>query len=124
MGDCFQLMSNQMGISYQPGDWAWSLEHHKFCWIVNVQALWGKTVCRVWLPGKDTVVRLSSTCLRPVQEARGGTVDEIAYLAAAARKIPENVLQEDPKLLMCVRSGALPNWGGWMKKGVTTDACT
>jgi len=29
-----------------------------------------------------------------------GTVDGIAYLADVARKIPENVLQEDPKLFM------------------------
>lgn len=46
MGDCFQLMSNQLGISYQPGDWAWSLEHHQLCRIVDVQMLWDQTTCR------------------------------------------------------------------------------
>jgi len=35
-----------------------------------------------------------------VHEAGVSTVDGIAYLAAAAHKIRENVLQEDPKLLM------------------------
>lgn len=45
-------------------------------------------------------MRLSAVRLRPVHEASVGTVDGIAYLAAAARKIPEKVLQEDLKLLM------------------------
>lgn len=107
-----------------PNYWYYSPEHGQLCRVIASQTLWGKTVCRVWLPAKDTVVWLPAVRLRLVHEASVGTVDGIAYLAAAARKIPENVLQEDPKLLMCVRSGALPNWGGWMKKGVTTDACT
>lgn len=62
--------------------------------------MWGETTCRIWLPGKDTVVRLPAARLRPVFLAGVGTVDGIAYLADVARKIPENVLQEDPKLFM------------------------
>jgi len=83
-----------------PGSWYYSPEHGELCRVIETQTLWGETVCRVWLPVKDTVVRVPAACLRPVQEASVGTVDGIAYLAAAARKIPENVLQEDPKLLM------------------------
>jgi hypothetical protein len=82
------------------GDWYSSPEHGELCRVIETQTLWGETVCRVWLPGKDTVVRLPAARLRPVQEACVGTVDGIAYLAAAARRIPESVLQEDPKLLM------------------------
>jgi len=75
-------------------------EHAQFCQGIKTQARWGETTCRVSLSGKDTVVRLPAARLRPVHEASVGTVDGIAYLTAAARKIPENVLQEDPKLLM------------------------
>jgi hypothetical protein len=52
--------------------WAYSPEHGHLCQVIEAQTLWCETTCRVWLPGRDSVVR----------------------------KIPENVLQEDPKLLM------------------------
>jgi len=82
------------------GDWYYSPDHGQLCRVIETQALWGETVCRVWLPDKDIVVRLLAMRLRPMHEANVGTVDGIAYFAAMARKIPENVLQEDPKLLM------------------------
>jgi phage terminase large subunit-like protein len=73
------------------GDWIYSPDHRELCRVIEPQTLWGEIVCRVWLPGKDTVVRLPAACLRPVHEATVGTVDGIAYLAIARRKIPENV---------------------------------
>ena len=63
-------------------DWNHSLEHRELCRVIETQTLWGETVCRVWLPGKDTVVRLPATRLQPVHEASVGPVDGIAYLAA------------------------------------------
>jgi len=54
------------------GYWAYSPDHGQLCQVIESQTLWGETTCRVWLPGRDSVVR----------------------------KIPENVLQEDPNLLM------------------------
>jgi len=88
-----------MTLSVENNNWYYSPEHGDR--VIETQTLWGETVCRVWLPGKDTVARLPAARLRPVREASAGTVDRVAYLAAAARRIPENVLQEDPKLLMC-----------------------
>jgi len=73
------------------GEWYFSPDHGEFCRVIETQTLSGVTVCRVCLPGKDTVVRLPATRLRPTGPGVGGAV---------ARKIPENVLQEDPKLLM------------------------
>jgi hypothetical protein len=29
---------------FQPGDWAWSLEHQQICRIVETQDLWGDTL--------------------------------------------------------------------------------
>jgi len=60
---------------FTPDPWAWSPEHGELCRVIETQTLWGETVCRVWLPGKDTVVRVPATRLRPVHEASVGTVD-------------------------------------------------
>ncbi len=74
MGDRSQLMSNQRIISYQLGDWCYSPDHRQLCRVIETQTLWGETVCCVWLPGKDTVVRLPATRLQPVQEESVGNV--------------------------------------------------
>ncbi|WP_148205078.1 helicase-related protein [Candidatus Methylacidiphilum infernorum] len=80
---------------FTPDQWAWSPEHREPCRIIESQTLWGETFCRVWLPGKDTVVRLPAARLRPMHEASVGTVEKIAYLAAAARvadALSQNIL--------------------------------
>jgi len=85
--------------------WYYSPEHGELCRVIETQTLWGETVCRVWLPGKDTVVRLPATRLRPVHEASVGTVDGIAYLAAAARVA--DALTQDV-LLAPIESSVIP----------------
>lgn len=65
--------------------WYYSPERGDLCRVIETQTLWGETVCRVWLPVTDTVVRLPAARLRSVHEAGVGTADRIAYLAAAAR---------------------------------------
>jgi len=87
------------------GAWYYSPEHGELCRVIETQTLWGETVCRVWLPGKDTVVRLPATRLRPVQEASVGPVDGIAYLAAAARVA--DALTQDV-LLAPIESSVIP----------------
>jgi superfamily II DNA or RNA helicase len=89
----------------EPDNWYYSPEHGELCRVIETQALWGETVCRVWLPGKDTVVRLPAARLRPVQEASVGTVDGIAYLAAAARVA--DALTQDV-LLAPIESSVIP----------------
>jgi superfamily II DNA or RNA helicase len=87
------------------GHWYYSPEHGELCRVIETQTLWGETVCRVWLPGKDTVVRLPAARLRPVQEASVGTVDGIAYLTAAARVA--DALTQDV-LLAPIESSVIP----------------
>jgi hypothetical protein len=72
--------------------WYYSPDHGQLCQVIEAQTLWGETTCRVWLPGRDSVVR----------------------------KIPENVLQEDPKLLVCTET-LLPEWGKGEKDRYTRD---
>jgi superfamily II DNA or RNA helicase len=94
-----------MTLSVENDNWYFSPEHGELCRVIETQTLWGETVCRVWLPGKDTVVRLPATRLRPVHEASVGTVDGIAYLAAAARVA--DALTQDV-LLAPIESSVIP----------------
>jgi superfamily II DNA or RNA helicase len=50
-----------------------------------MQTLWGEAICRVWLPEQDSVVRLSASRLKAIEEADLTTPDSVAYVAAAAR---------------------------------------
>jgi len=56
----FTQMQNTEGQSefIRVNQWFYSPEHGELCRVIETQTLWGETVCRVWLPGKDTVVRL------------------------------------------------------------------
>jgi len=92
-------------LLFGKGEWVWSPEHKDFCKVIERQTLWGETICRVWLPSKDAVVRLPAARLRPVQEARVGTVDGIAYLAAAA-KVADALTQD--VLLAPIESSIIP----------------
>jgi len=88
-----------MGL-LMPGEWHYSPEHGELCRVIETQTLWDETICRVWLPCKDTVVRLPATRLRPVHETSVGTVDGIAYLTDIADKVSEMALQKNLKLLL------------------------
>ncbi|MCK4304076.1 MAG: DEAD/DEAH box helicase [Candidatus Eisenbacteria sp.] len=70
---------------FQPGEWAWSLEHQQVCRVVETQDLWGDTLYRVWVPAKDTIVRVRSSQLRPPAESAPRGSAWISYLTAAAR---------------------------------------
>lgn len=67
--------------------WQYSTVHNSACKIIEEQTLWGQTVCRVWLPNQDAVVRVPRSTLRPLiadlqPEIEAG---RIAYVAAAAK---------------------------------------
>ena len=38
------------------GSWQYSTIHNCACQVIEVQTLWGEKTCRVWLPGRDSVV--------------------------------------------------------------------
>jgi superfamily II DNA or RNA helicase len=88
-----------------PGEWAWSTEHREICRIVESLALWGEHVCRVWLPGRDAVVRVRTDRLAPLTDAGLGTPSYIAYVTAAARVA--DALSEDV-LLAPIEASVIP----------------
>ena len=85
--------------------WFYSPDHRELCQVIETQTLWGKTVCRVWLPGRDTIVRVPASRLLPVSEAGVSTEDGIAYLASAARVA--DALTQDV-LLAPIESSVIP----------------
>jgi len=55
-----------------PDQWVWSLEHQQACRIIEAQTLWGETTCRVWLSGRDSVVRIPASRLKSLESGGPG----------------------------------------------------
>ncbi len=71
--------------SIRVNQWFYSYEHQSICQVIETQTLWGQTTCRVWLPGRDSVVRVPASRLASLEDSGTGTADGIAYVASAAR---------------------------------------
>ena len=93
-----------MGFFAQ-GDWYYSPGHGQLCQVIETQALWGETICRVWLPGRDSVVRIPASRLKSLESSGAGSPDDIAYVAAAARVA--DALTQDV-LLAPIESSVIP----------------
>lgn len=67
--------------------WQYSTVHNSACKVIEEQTLWGQTVCRVWLPDQDAVVRVPRSALRPLSTDLRPEIESgrIAYIAAAAK---------------------------------------
>lgn len=87
------------------GDWYYSADHGQICQVIEAQTLWGETTCRVWLPGRDTVVRIPASRLKSLESAGTGSPDDIAYIAAGARVA--DALTQDV-LLAPIESSVIP----------------
>jgi len=85
--------------------WRYSPDHGQICQVIETQTLWGETTCRVWLPGRDSVVRIPACRLRPMDAAGTSLPDNIAYIAAAGRVA--DALTQDV-LLAPIESSVIP----------------
>ncbi|HZV18354.1 MAG TPA: helicase-related protein [Sphingobium sp.] len=86
------------------GAWCWHGRHAAPCLVVDREEIWGETAYRVWLPGKDAVVRARSRDLSPL-DAVQPTVDQILHTAAAAKLLDA---LEDNLLLAPIQSSVVP----------------
>lgn len=68
-------------------NWQYSTVHNSACKVIEEQTLWGQTVCRIWLPNQDAVVRVPRSALRPLSADVQPEIEagRIAYVAAAAK---------------------------------------
>lgn len=81
-------------------------DHRQLCRGIETQTLWGETICRVWLPDQDAIVRIRSDQLKPLDDnyAKIGS-HQINYLAASGRVA--DVLTHDV-LLAPIESSVIP----------------
>lgn len=86
------------------GVWCWHERHAAPCRVVDREEIWGETAYRVWLPGKDAVVRARSRDLSPL-DAVQPTVGQILHTAAAAKLLDA---LEDNLLLAPIQSSVVP----------------
>ncbi len=87
------------------GDWYYSPDHGQLCQVIEAQTLWGETTCRVWLPGRDSVIRTPASRLKPIESAGTNSPESIGYIAAAARVA--DALTQDV-LLAPIESSVIP----------------
>ena len=74
-----------MTLPVENNNWYYSPDHGDLYQVIEAQTLWGETICRVWMPNKNAVVRISASQLKPLSEITIDNKHQIAYLAAAAR---------------------------------------
>lgn len=67
--------------------WQYSNIHDSVCKVIEEQTLWGQSVCCVWLPNQNAVVRVPRSALRPLSTDLQPKIEagRIAYVAAAAK---------------------------------------
>ncbi len=85
--------------------WVYSEDYGQICQVIEAQTLWGEATCRVWLPGRDSVVRIPASRLKSLESTGTGSPDEIAYVVAAARVA--DALTQDI-LLAPIESSVIP----------------
>ena len=85
MDDPVRIGESNRGQVFRPGDWAWSVDHEQTGRVVETQTLWGDSICRMWIPAKDAVVRVRSNRLRSVGGSAQGSAFWLSYVVAAAR---------------------------------------
>jgi superfamily II DNA or RNA helicase len=69
---------------YGIGAWCWHARHASPCRVVEREEIWGETAYRVWLPGKNAVIRARTRDLSPLESVQP-TIEQILHVAAAAK---------------------------------------
>jgi SNF2 family DNA or RNA helicase len=69
----------------QVGEWWHSIDHDEPCRVVDTETLWGQASCLVWLPRRDSAVRVLQKRLVPLRAGESQLLDRLSYVSAAAR---------------------------------------
>lgn len=74
-------------MSISVNSWLYSTVHNSVCKVIEEQTLWGQSVCCIWLPNQNTVVRVPRSTLQPLSADLQSEIEaeRIAYVAAAAK---------------------------------------
>lgn len=63
----------------------WSDEYGEAVKVIQRSELWGRHVCRVWVPSEDTVAKVAEEDLQGVEPYDEPSMDRLVYAAAASR---------------------------------------
>ena len=69
----------------QPGTWLYSRDHNEAGRLVSTEEMWGERYSLIWLPSRDTVVRVAEDRLRPLADIPPASTAYLAFVGAAAR---------------------------------------
>ncbi len=81
--------------------------------MIEQQSLWGQTICRIWLPDSDAIVKVPKKSLQPLSTQLQPTAqaDKIIYIAAAAKvaEALEGTSSDDGQVLLApIESNVIP----------------
>ncbi|MBF0181809.1 MAG: DEAD/DEAH box helicase family protein [Magnetococcales bacterium] len=65
--------------------WRFSLVHKLPCLLVEKNAIFGSSICRIWLPDQNAIVRVPADQLVSIEETPGITSNHLTFLVTAAR---------------------------------------
>lgn len=68
-------------------NWQYSTTYNIACKVLDTQTLWDQTICRIWLPDSDTVVKVPFYSLMPIKIDIDTykEVNKILYISSAAK---------------------------------------
>ena len=92
------------GSGHGIGEWCWHGRQATPCRVVDAQEIWGEVAYRVWIPGKDAIVRARACDLAALDSVQP-TVGHILHAAAAAKLL--DALEDNP-LLAPIQSSVVP----------------
>jgi superfamily II DNA or RNA helicase len=97
-------------VSIRVHSWFYSTTHNSSCKVIEEETLWGQSVCRIWLPNQDAVVRVLSSDLHPLNSELNPEIEEnrIAYVAAAAKVAEVLEGSSNSVLLAPMESNVIP----------------
>ncbi len=98
-------MRETLPTALSVGTWAFSPAHGEAVRILDVETLWSRTVCQVWIPGRAAVERVAAESLTAGPPAQATGLDRITYAVAAAR-IADALTQD--VLLAPLQAGVIP----------------
>lgn len=95
-------------------NWQYSTTYDSSCKVLDTQSLWGQTICRIWLPDSDTIVKVPCDSLQPIELDidYDKEVNKILYISSAAKiaQAVENSNNENSEqvLLAPIESNVIP----------------
>jgi superfamily II DNA or RNA helicase len=87
------------------GDWRHSLDHDETCRIVDLEVLWGRATCLIWLPRRATTVRALQSRVVALRTSEKDLLEKLSFVCAAAR-IADTLGRDD--LIAPVEGSVIP----------------